>query len=79
MQEIRSQGRGSNFTVIDPQDGYRQNGQVWFGTCNRCGERVTSSRHDNGTWMHRLVVEKGNPPSVGGRGDTTRPIDYCPA
>lgn len=79
VARIRASGAGSNFTVNDPHDGYRQNDQLWFGTCATCGETVTSSLHDGGVWMHRLVVEKGNPPHVGGRGDTTRQIDHCPA
>jgi hypothetical protein len=72
VDEIRRSGRGSNFTVKDPDDGYRKNNQLWFGTCDKCGESVTSSQLDKGKWMHRLVVEK-HP-----MGDTTRQIDYCP-
>jgi hypothetical protein len=78
IMTIREMGLGNGFAVLDPADGYRKNNQLWFGTCATCGEGVTSSRHDNGIWMHRLVVEKGNPPHIGGRGDTTRQIDYCP-
>lgn len=78
MATRREQGLGSNFTVLDPHDGYRKNGQLWFGKCGECGESVTSSRLDAGVWMHRLVIKKGNPPHMGGQGDTTRLIDYCP-
>jgi hypothetical protein len=77
IDSVRTQGLGSNFGVLDPHDGYRGNGQLWFGTCDRCGESVTNSRLD-GTWMHAVVVERGNPPALGGQGDTTRQTDYCP-
>ena len=75
---IRTEGIGSNFSVLNPHDGYRKNDQLWFGTCAQCCERVTSSRHDGNAWMHRLVIEKGVPLGMSGRGDTTRQIDYCP-
>lgn len=75
MARIRAGGIGSNFTVTDPEDGYRKNNQVWFGTCGTCGERVTSSRFDNGVWMHKLVTaEHPEFPSM----LTHRNLDRCP-
>ena len=66
---LRTQGIGANFTVDDPADGYRQNNQVWVGTCRACGERVTSSLHDDGVWMHKKHGPDGN---------SYREIDHCP-
>ena len=66
---LRGQGIGSNFTVADPADGYRQNDQLWFGTCSICDERVTSSLHDDGVWMHKEYGPDGN---------SYRHIDFCP-
>lgn len=66
---LRTQGIGSNFTVADPADGYRKNNQLWFGTCRTCGERVTSSLHDAGVWMHQ---------KHGPNGRSWTEIDYCP-
>lgn len=76
MARIRAGGIGSNFTVSDPEDGYRKNNQVWFGTCGTCGERVTSSRFDNGVWMRKLVTEE-QPEKFPGL-LTYRDLDRCP-
>jgi hypothetical protein len=77
IMTIREMGLGNGFTVLDPADGYRKNNQLWFGTCATCGEGVTSSRHDYGIWMHKLVISRtGNPPFSGS--ECSRQIDYCP-
>ena len=67
LKEIREQGLGLNFRVLNPSDGYRQDNTLWFGECDTCGERVTSSLHDK-FWGHRA--------SLGEYSSTT--IDYCP-
>lgn len=74
MDRIRAEGIGSNFTVVDPADGYRGGGQLWFGTCATCGERVTSSRFDNGAWMHKQVI----PAPAGQSWVSYRDLDRCP-
>lgn len=69
LVEIRKNGIGSNFTVIDPQDGFRKDNTVWNGTCANCGERVYSSivsAKYNG-WYHTEIVDR-----------MQSAIDYCP-
>lgn len=75
MTRLRTGGIGSNFTVVDPADGYRKNDQLWFGTCGTCGERVTSSRFNRGVWMHKLITEE-HPEFPGLL--TYRDLDRCP-
>jgi hypothetical protein len=72
-KELRQQGIGHNFKVLDPADGYRQDNTLWFGNCENCGEGVTSSLHDKGVWMHTEILAQDE------RSKTTRQIDYCPS
>lgn len=72
VARIRRNGEGKNFKVLNPEDGYRKNDQLWFGKCDQCGEHVSSSRHDKGVWMH-----KQESPSEWG-GTSYRDIDHCP-
>jgi hypothetical protein len=70
IKETRELGLGSNFTVSNPEDGYRKDNRLWFGKCNRCGERVTNSSL-SGVWEHTIPISKdGYTMSKG--------IDYCP-
>lgn len=71
-EQIRTLGIGENFNVIDPEDGYRKDGRLWFGRCSECGERVTSSFVDDVIWKHKAYL-----PSTFG-GETSKSIDYCP-
>lgn len=68
MNEVREQGKGNGFTVLNPADGYRQDDHLWFGECANCGERVTNSSLD-GIWQHRQMVSE----------NTWVQIDYCPS
>lgn len=67
LAEIRTQGIGSNFTVLDPQDGFRKDNTIWFGNCSVCGERVSQSYLNKG-WTH--TVSTGD--------HSSRQVDYCP-
>jgi hypothetical protein len=53
IMEIRKNGIGSNFSVINPEDGYRKDNRLWFGTCSECGESVTNSSL-KGSWVHSI-------------------------
>jgi hypothetical protein len=72
LVEIRKNGVGNGFAVINPQDGYRKDNTVWNGTCSECGERVYSSLMSakNVGWVHtqitgRMQVAIGYCPKVG--------------
>jgi hypothetical protein len=74
LLEIRTKGIGSNFTVINPADGYRKDNRLWFGTCSECGEMVSSSSVSakyNG-WTHTLTKK------ISETGFSMKSIDYCP-
>ena len=67
LSEIREQGIGNGFTVINPADGYRKDNTLWFGNCANCGKRVTQSRFDK-FWSHTISVGP----------NSFRDVDYCP-
>lgn len=73
IQETRTKGIGNGFSVLNPADGYRQDNTLWFGECSECGERISSSLHDKGAWMHRLILWQD------GLSTSSRQIDYCPS
>ena len=68
LAEIREQGIGNGFTVLNPADGFRKDNALWFGKCDVCGETVTQSRFDT-YWEHLISVGE----------NTWRGVDYCPA
>jgi hypothetical protein len=68
LSEIRKQGIGNGFTVLNPADGYRKDNTLWFGNCANCGKRVTQSRF-NKYWAHSISVAP----------NTFRDVDYCPS
>lgn len=72
IQEIREQGIGNGFSVLNPADGYQQNNRLWFGECSVCGERVTNSNL-NGVWQHTFYFV--NEPNY----KHSKQIDYCPS
>ena len=72
LTEIREQGIGNGFTVLNPADGYRKDNTLWFGNCATCGERVTQSRFDK-YWAHTVYSVKEANHSV------SREVDYCPS
>ncbi len=69
--DIRTQGVGENFTVLNPEDGYRKDNRLWFGHCSECGERVTSSSIDGILWKHSVTPPSGSPTA-------TVDVSYCP-
>lgn len=78
LKEIRVNGIGNGFTVVNPADGFRKDNRVWFGTCATCGERVSCSFFDNG-WVHTQILET----TFHADGKTilqqkSKSIDYCP-
>ena len=56
FQSIRENGIGNGFTVLNPADGFRKDGRLWFGTCSECGESVTNSIF-NGYWEHSVITK----------------------
>jgi len=78
IREIRQNGIGNKFSVLNPADGYRQNNQVWFGECSVCGERVTNSNL-NGVWEHKLILEQKLDDNGFPTYQVSRQIDYCPS
>jgi hypothetical protein len=72
IQEVRVNGLGNGFAVINPTDGYRKDNTVWFGECSVCGERLSNSRW-TGVWVHTLR-EKNEQYGYISHTD----LDYCP-
>lgn len=72
--EIRTKGIGSNFSVINPHDGYRKDNRLWFGECSECGEMVSSSSMSAKSigWTHTLTKK------ISETGFQMTSIDYCP-
>lgn len=77
LQRIRENGEGIGFSVLEPDDGFRRDGSLWFGTCSVCGERVTNSWRD-GVWSHRVVTEEVRHPDGWVARSTSHQVDYCP-
>ena len=71
LSEIREQGIGNGFTVLNPADGYRKDNTLWFGNCANCGEKITNSSL-KGIWEHKLIEK------FDGHEKWTS-IDYCPS
>lgn len=77
--EVREQGIGNGFTVLDPADGYRQDNRLWFGTCSECGDSVTNSSLTGKGWEHNLILEETYHASGSVLSRKSKNIDYCPA
>lgn len=71
LKEIRVNGIGSNFKVLNPEDGYRKDNRLWFGECAECGDSVTNSSL-KGVWEHTVYLV--NEPNH----KVSKSIDYCP-
>lgn len=80
LLEIRTKGIGSNFTVINPHDGYRKDNRLWFGECATCGESVSSSSMSakNVGWTHEIRTNVKYHASGNVLSYSSRAIDYCP-
>lgn len=77
LQRIRENGEGNGFKVLDPEDGFRRDGSVWFGTCTECGEGVSNSWRD-GVWKHRVVTDQTYHKDGSILSSNIRFVDYCP-
>lgn len=77
LQRIRENGEGDGFKVLDPRDGFRQDGSLWFGTCSACHERVTNSQRD-GMWEHSTTVTESYHTDGSPLSQSTQFFDYCP-
>ena len=73
MMEIRVNGIGNGFKVLNPEDGYRKDNAVWFGECSECGEHLSNSRF-KGVWVHTLVTKNEQ---YGYYSHTD--LEYCPS
>jgi hypothetical protein len=78
IKEVREQGIGSNFTVLNPVDGYRKDNHLWFGTCSVCGESVVNSRLD-GIWQHTIIKETKYHESGQIRSQVSSQSEFCPS
>ena len=71
VMNIRINGIGNGFKVIDPADGYRKDNRLWFGDCSLCGDRVSNSFLSNrGVWTHSIHNRETG---------EVKYFDYCPA
>ena len=52
IKEIRSNGIGDGFTVVNPHDGFRKDNTIWFGKCEECGDHVSNSFMTDYKWKH---------------------------
>lgn len=77
VTRVRADGLGNGFVVIDPADGFRRDGSVWFGTCSVCNERVTNSWRD-GVWKHTIYTRKVINPDGFISSSASYQSDYCP-
>lgn len=78
IQQIRQEGLGNGFRVIEPHDGFRKNDQLWFGKCDQCEATVTNSWLD-GAWMHTVYTKLeywGN--NTHPNSTTSHRVNYCP-
>jgi hypothetical protein len=80
IQQIRNEGIGNGFRVLNPHDGFRKNDQLWFGNCEVCGESVTSSYHHNGVWQHTVYTlkEYWSKDATYPNHSSSYSVDYCP-
>lgn len=76
-KEIRERGLGLNFDVIDPEDGFRKDNTLWFGTCNVCKEAVSSSYHSK-LWQHNIDLEVTYHASGQILSRKSIQVDHCP-
>lgn len=77
FNQIRVEGIGNGFTVINPADGIRKDNRLWFGECSECGQSVTNSAL-NGIWKHEIVLSETRYPSGVISSRSSKQVDYCP-
>ncbi len=74
FNQIREEGIGNGFSVINPHDGFRKDNRLWFGNCSECGELVTNSALTGKGWEHNLITGY-----IGSTGTSSKNVDYCPS
>lgn len=76
---VREKGLGTNFKVLNAEDGYRKDNRLWFGKCSVCGGHVSNSYHDR-AWVHtiRTPIYKEDGTTYGPNGRSTRVSVACP-
>jgi hypothetical protein len=79
FNQIREEGIGNGFSVINPADGFRKDNRLWFGTCSECGESVTNSSLTGKGWEHNLILEQKFHESGTIAYQSSRNVDYCPS
>jgi hypothetical protein len=77
LEEVRKEGLGLNFRVLNPEDGFRKDNSLWFGKCDTCGEHVSNSLHSK-IWMHNADLEVKYHKSGQILSRKSVQIDYCP-
>ncbi len=78
FNQIREEGIGNGFSVINPHDGFRKDNRLWFGTCSVCGDSVTNSSLTGKGWEHNLILEQKFYENGSVAYQSSRNIDYCP-
>ena len=73
FNQIRVEGIGNGFTVINPADGMRKDNRLWFGTCSNCNDTVTNSSLTGKGWEHTVKVG-----TIGTTGSVYKSYTYCP-
>jgi len=77
VQQVRENGLGNGFKVLNPADGFREDNTVWFGNCSECGERVSNSWRD-GIWKHSISTNQTYHKDGSLLSQSTKFVDYCP-
>jgi hypothetical protein len=79
FNQIRVEGIGNGFTVINPADGMRKDNRLWFGTCSNCNDTVTNSALTGKGWEHSIrTVLSYHADGVTPCGSRIVSVDYCP-
>ncbi len=79
FQSIRENGIGNGFKVLNPEDGFRKDNRLWFGTCESCGSTVTNSSLTGKGWEHEVILEQKLHANGSVAYQHSKSVDYCPA
>jgi hypothetical protein len=79
FKQIREEGIGNGFSVINPHDGFRKDNRLWFGNCSECGELVTNSSLTGKGWEHNLILEQKLREDGSVSYQSSRSVGYCPS
>lgn len=79
FQQVREQGIGNGFTVLNPADGFRKDNRLWFGECSECGDTVTNSSLKGEGWIHSITtVHSYHADGVTPCHSSSVFVNYCP-